>query len=205
LAPSLQEFGIALAKDKLLVVCCDPIREIMKVSPREFPHASNALAYFEGGGQVIFHDTDDVVAEIMKFIPRVLDQPQLPPTTSEPEPSPAAAELGTWPAELMELVSIPPFAACLASLEVSSLADFAECIDVDEGHDKQLQAVLEALPSKPRKKKLLRNRAQMKLADVSSANAASTLSCGTDATSFCSVWLMPMSTAAAASLAFHRV
>jgi hypothetical protein len=187
------------------VVCCDPIREIMKVSPREFPHASNALAYFEGGGQVIFHDTDDVVTEIMKFIPRVLDQPQLPPTTSEPEPSPAAAELGTWPAELMELVSIPPFAACLASLEVSSLADFAECIDVDEGHDKQLQAVLEALPSKPRKKKLLRNRAQMKLADVSSANAASTLSCGTDATSFCSVWLMPMSTAAAASLAFHRV
>ena len=30
-----------------------------------FPHASNALAYLDIGGLVIFHDTDDVAAEIM--------------------------------------------------------------------------------------------------------------------------------------------
>ena len=31
------------------------------------PYASNALAYLMGGGQVIFYDTEDVVAEILKF------------------------------------------------------------------------------------------------------------------------------------------
>ena len=82
----MKEFGIALAKGKLLVVCCEPIREIMKVTPREFPHASNALAYLEGGGQVIFHDSDDVVEEIMKFIPRE--------EAAQPEPEPAADGLG---------------------------------------------------------------------------------------------------------------
>jgi hypothetical protein len=84
----------------------------------------------------------------------------------EPQPVPASPGAGAWPAELTELVSIPPFAACLAELDVHSMADFAECIDVDEGHDKQLQAVLDALPDKPRKNKLLRNRAQRQLADL---------------------------------------
>ena len=50
-------------------------------------------------------------------------------------------------AELMELVGIPTFAACLAALGVQSLNDFAECVDVEEGHDAQLQGVLEALPA----------------------------------------------------------
>ena len=47
----MKEFGIALAKDKLLVVACEPMAQITAVDPGEFPHASNALAYFEGGGQ----------------------------------------------------------------------------------------------------------------------------------------------------------
>ena len=63
----MKEFGIAQAKDKLLVVACEPVREITAVHPSKYPHASNALAYLEGGGQVIFHDTEDVVAEILKF------------------------------------------------------------------------------------------------------------------------------------------
>ncbi len=66
----MKEFGIAMAKDKLLVVACEPLQSITTVDPTMYPHASNALAYLEGGGQVIFHDQDDVVAEIMKFIPR---------------------------------------------------------------------------------------------------------------------------------------
>ena len=82
----MKEFGIALAKGKLLVVCCEPLRDIMQVSPREFPHASNALAYLEGGGQVIFQDEDDVVAEILKFIPR---ENAVEATQAEPEPEPA--------------------------------------------------------------------------------------------------------------------
>ena len=80
----MKEFGIAQAKDKLLVVACEPVREITSVDPSKYPHAANALAYMLGGGQVIFHDTDDVVAEIMKFIPRQA-------AAAEPEPEPAFA------------------------------------------------------------------------------------------------------------------
>lgn len=39
----------------LQVVACEPIPNIMAVDPSAFPHASNALAYLDGGGQVIFH------------------------------------------------------------------------------------------------------------------------------------------------------
>ena len=105
----MKEFGIAQAMDKLLVVACEPVREIAAVDPSKFPHASNALAYLLGGGQVIFHDTDDVVAETMKFIPRQAaaapepDSPAaggglgLPPNAASPLPvsaSAAAAPLG---------------------------------------------------------------------------------------------------------------
>jgi hypothetical protein len=85
------------------------------------------------------------------------------PAAPSPTPLPPA---GAWPAELAELMGIVAFVECLASLGVKSLADFADCIDVEEGHDKQLQAVLEALPSKPRKNKVLRNRALASLADL---------------------------------------
>ena len=81
----MKEFGIAQAMDKLPVVACEPIRDITAVDPSQYPHASNALAYLEGGGQVIFHDKDDVVAEIMKFIPRQAA------AAAEPEPEPAFA------------------------------------------------------------------------------------------------------------------
>ena len=62
-----KEFGIALASHKLLVVACEPLAHIRAVDPSAYPYASNALAYLLGGGQVIFHDTEDVVAEILKF------------------------------------------------------------------------------------------------------------------------------------------
>ena len=89
----MKEFGIALAKDKLLVVACEPIAQITAVDPTAFPHASNALAYLEGGGQVIFHDTDDVEGEIMKFIPRADAD-----GGAEPEPEPSGGALGMPPA-----------------------------------------------------------------------------------------------------------
>jgi hypothetical protein len=89
-----------------------------------------------------------------------MDQAPLAPTLS------SSASAAAWPTELVELVSIASFAACLAELDVHSMADFADCIDVDEGHGEQLRAVLEALPSKPRKNKVLRNRALASLADL---------------------------------------
>ena len=63
----MKEFGIALASRKLLVVACEPLAQINAVDPSAYPFASNALAYLLNGGQVIFHDTEDVVAEIVKF------------------------------------------------------------------------------------------------------------------------------------------
>ena len=108
-------------------------------------------------------DLVDKVLEAMEISGGAQPEPQPEPLAPAPAP---AAPAGAWPVELSELVSIPSFVACLAGLEVNSLADFAESIDVDEGHDKQMQAVLDALPDKPRKKKLLRNRAQRQLADL---------------------------------------
>jgi hypothetical protein len=64
----MKEFGIALASHKLLVVACEPLAQINAVDPSAYPYASNALAYLMGGGQVIFHDSEDVVAEILKFV-----------------------------------------------------------------------------------------------------------------------------------------
>ena len=59
----MKEFNVAESRGTLLVVACEPLAEISAVDPAAFPHASNALAYLMIGGQVIFHDTDDVVAE----------------------------------------------------------------------------------------------------------------------------------------------
>ena len=95
----MKEFGIALAMDKLLVVACEPIAQITSVDATEFPHASNALAYLMGGGQVIFHDTDDVESEIMKFIPLDADA-----GTATPEPEPSGA-LGMPPAHASPMPS----------------------------------------------------------------------------------------------------
>ena len=42
----MKEFIVAQTNEKLLVVVCDTIGNIMSVSPADFPHASNALAHF---------------------------------------------------------------------------------------------------------------------------------------------------------------
>ena len=47
---------------------CEPLAQIQAVDPGIYPHASNALAYLMGGGQVIFHGQEDVVAEMRKFL-----------------------------------------------------------------------------------------------------------------------------------------
>ena len=147
--------------------------QITFVDATEFPHASNALAYLMGGGQVVFHDTDDVETEIMNFIPKVPDavadaQPEPEPQPAKPALAPTAvAAAGGWPAEFTELVGIPTFSSCLTGLWVDSLDSFAENIDLeDENHDAILRAELAALPDKPKKARQLRNRAQKTLDDL---------------------------------------
>ena len=86
----MKEFGIALTRENLLVVLCEPLSEIMKVEHEldQVPHASNALAYLMGGGQVIMPE-DDVVVEILKFFPSAQPEPQpalgLPPDATAPQ------------------------------------------------------------------------------------------------------------------------
>jgi hypothetical protein len=115
---------------------------------------------------------DSLVDEILKAM-------QLTPSTgggaaaTSPTPVASAASSSTveaaapaWPGQLALLTGIPSFVECLASLEIHSLEDFGDNLDTDEGHDKLLVAVLDALPTKPRKNKLLRNRAQITLTDL---------------------------------------
>ena len=64
----MKEFDIAVSTDKLLVVACEPVAQILSVDVGAYPHCSNAHAYLVRGGQVIFHGQDDVVAEIRKFL-----------------------------------------------------------------------------------------------------------------------------------------
>ena len=63
----MKEFGIGQAKSKLLVVACEPLEKITAVDPEQFPHASNALAFIEGGGQVIFHGTEVCTLDYSMF------------------------------------------------------------------------------------------------------------------------------------------
>ena len=64
----MKEWRVAESKNKLLVVACEPLSQIAAVDPSAYPQASNALAYLDGGGQVIFNGQDDIVEEIHKFI-----------------------------------------------------------------------------------------------------------------------------------------
>ena len=64
----MKEWRVAESKNKLLVVACEPLSRIASVDPSAYPQASNALAYLDGGGQVIFNERDDIAAEIRKFI-----------------------------------------------------------------------------------------------------------------------------------------
>ena len=76
------------------------------------------------------------------------------------------AEDAAWPAELKTLVGLPQVADCLAGLGIDSLESFAEEFDLEEGHEATVQAVLTALPDKPKKARLQRNRAQKAFADL---------------------------------------
>jgi hypothetical protein len=74
----MKEFVVAETHHKLLVVACESLSVITAVDPTEFPHASNALAHMDTGGQVIFHESavgdgrkseaDDVAVQIMKVL-----------------------------------------------------------------------------------------------------------------------------------------
>ena len=69
----MKEFRVAEGLGKLLVVACEPISDIMQVDASQYPHASNALAYFLAGGQAIcpdgqvFGGEEDVVQKIIAF------------------------------------------------------------------------------------------------------------------------------------------
>ena len=49
---------------------------------------------------------------------------------------------------------------------LSSLADFAENFDTEEGHDQMLRTAIESLPVKPKKNKVLKIRMQKALEDL---------------------------------------
>ena len=102
----MREFGIALARKNMLVVACDPLDEIKKMEYEldRYPHASNALGYLDGGGQVIMPG-EDTVAEILKFLPSAA-----PPQT-QPEPQRAPALGLTPPTPAPQLSQIRTLAA----------------------------------------------------------------------------------------------
>ena len=70
----MREWGVAESKAKLVVVVCEPLAQIRKVDPSQYPWASPVLAYLDMGGQVIFAEgsgglpetgeCEDVTAEI---------------------------------------------------------------------------------------------------------------------------------------------
>ena len=107
---------------------------------------------------------------------QILDAMELgAPVQAAPEPEPdyarpatpaPAQSGGPWPAELAELMGITAFGDWLTQFGVHSLDDFAESIDLEEGHDAAMHAVLAALPDKPKKARLQRNRAQLALCDL---------------------------------------
>jgi prolyl 4-hydroxylase len=82
----------------------------------------------------------------------------LPLSPAPKSPSTPVHANQDWPDELAELMAVPEVVACFAKLDVHNMSDIADVIDAEEGHDKLLMAVVEALPTKPRKNKLLRNR-----------------------------------------------
>jgi hypothetical protein len=118
----MKEFRVAQGMDKLLVVACEPVQAIRAVDPTAHPHASDALAYLLGGGQVIFHDADDVEAEIMKFI--------VAGAGAQPEPEPAAtlSTLGQVPAAASPLPGIKTLADFVAAVaEIDDIDELLEC------------------------------------------------------------------------------
>jgi hypothetical protein len=72
-------------------------------------------------------------ADLPDRILQVMGRRAAPDTAPEPQPAPRSAQpAAAWPEELLGLVSVPPFVACLADLGVHSLADFGENVDLEE-------------------------------------------------------------------------
>eukprot|EP01043_Picozoa_sp_COSAG02_P057691 COSAG02_NODE_7048_length_3211_cov_6.545951_1_plen_921_part_01 len=71
-----------------------------------------------------------------------------------------------WPADLQALVGLAPVAECLAGLGIDSFDDFAYDFDLEEEHEATVQAVLAALPTKPKRARLQKVRAQKAFADL---------------------------------------
>jgi hypothetical protein len=75
----MKEFVVAQANRKLLVVACEPLSVIRQVDARQYPAASDFLAYLDTGGQVICPEgglsldgetlsgDEDAIAQILKF------------------------------------------------------------------------------------------------------------------------------------------
>ena len=80
--------------------------------------------------------------------------------------APAPTAVASWPAELHELISLPPFAECLAALGVASLQDFLETFDDEKGHDVMLREALAGLPDKPKKNRIIKARSTNALNDL---------------------------------------
>ena len=155
-------------KKRIILIRMIPFGEQFEHPQARFMFGLNKLVIPWVLGTPMPHDLVDKILEAMEIGGGAQPEPEPQPAPLSPAPaSPApGASAGAWPAELAVLTGIPGFVECLAGLEIHSLEEFGDNLDTDEGHDKQLCAVLDALPTKPRKNKLLRNRAQIALADL---------------------------------------
>jgi hypothetical protein len=124
----------------------------------QFKHLQARVMFGLNKLEVLWMLGTPMPAELPDVLMQAMGLPLLPAPKS---PSTPVHENEHWPDELAELMSIPEFVACLAELDVHKMEDVIDVIDAEEGHDKLLMAVLEALPTKPRKMKLFRNRAIM--------------------------------------------
>lgn len=77
-----------------------------------------------------------------------------------------AASSAGWPPELEELATIPAVKACLHEMGITSIGDFAENFDPEDGHDKILLDAVATLPDKPKRKKVQKVRARKVLDDL---------------------------------------
>jgi hypothetical protein len=156
-------------KKNIILIRMIPFDEDFEYPQARFMFGLNKLELPWLLGTPMPSELPDKIAEAMGQAPPSaasdrVSQPSaaLAPTTG----GAAAAAAAAWPAELKDLVSIPAFVSCLAGMEVHSLADFGETVDFQEGHDKMMLAVLDALPAKPKKNRAIKVRAQRCLGDL---------------------------------------
>eukprot|EP01043_Picozoa_sp_COSAG02_P015626 COSAG02_NODE_670_length_18676_cov_29.852029_1_plen_399_part_10 len=152
-------------KKRIILIRMIPFDQQYEFEQAQFLFGLNLLVLPWMLGAPMPSDLADKIVEAME-IDRVA--PQLPEPQRSPQQGLAdgRAVVDAWPKELAELTGIPSFAACLAELGVRSIADFGENVDLDEGHGDMLKAVVEQLPSKPKKNRALKVRAQKVLSDL---------------------------------------